>query len=235
MPNEPAWPARPEPSSYAHTGVGGRSGCSLRRISRWVKEYRPGPLGLATTMPSPGTGSGWRNLRRPLPADPGPPPLKVARPRRAAGIASTAPVATPYCRNRLRVVSVMISTCLRADCHCLACGRARYGQVPGRAGGPGAGPPAEAGWERLCLVACRRGVDRARLGISVATVARAVRPGPPDEPVHRNQPRDVAQTGDERDGEQQQGGDAGQIDRPDVHVGRVAVRGHVVPELEQPQ
>ncbi len=32
-------------------------------ISRWVNEYWLVPLGVATTMPVPGTGSGSRNFR----------------------------------------------------------------------------------------------------------------------------------------------------------------------------
>src|SRR5215471_16959917 len=58
--------------------------------------------------------------------------------------------------------------------------------------------------------------------------------GAPDEPVDGDELGDVAQAGDEWDGEQQQGGDAGQVDRPDVHAGGVAERGHVVPQLVEP-
>src|SRR5689334_5745479 len=43
--------------------------------------------------------------------------------------------------------------------------------------------------------------------------------GPPDQPVHGDPPRDVPQPGDERDEEQQQGGQAGQVHGPDVHAG----------------
>src|SRR6476660_6042080 len=43
--------------------------------------------------------------------------------------------------------------------------------------------------------------------------------GPPDQPVHGDPPRDVPQPGDERDQEQQQGGQAGQVHGPDVHAG----------------
>src|SRR5690242_5473895 len=43
--------------------------------------------------------------------------------------------------------------------------------------------------------------------------------GPPDQPVHGDPPRDVPQPGDERNQEQQQGGQAGQVHGPDVHAG----------------
>src|SRR5450759_3326850 len=109
MPNEPAWPARPEPSSYAHTGVGGRLGCSRRRISRWENAYRLVPLGVATTIPLPGTGTGSRNFLSPSPASLSWALRKLAaRPRCAAGMASTAPAPTPYCRNCLRVVPAIV-------------------------------------------------------------------------------------------------------------------------------
>src|SRR6266700_1657416 len=111
MPNEPAWPARPEPSSYAHTGVGGKSGCSRRRISLWMKEYWPGPLGVATTMPLPGTGTGSRNFLSPVRACPRwEPSSTAARPRCAVGLTSAAPAPMLYCRNCLRDLSAITLT-----------------------------------------------------------------------------------------------------------------------------
>src|SRR6266566_3305114 len=59
-------------------------------------------------------------------------------------------------------------------------------------------------------------------------------PVPPDEPVHRDPPGDVAQAGDERDGQQQQGGEAGHVDGDQVDVGGVPPSGQVVPQLVQP-
>jgi hypothetical protein len=38
IPNEPAWPPSPEPSSYAQTGVDGRSGWSCLLMVAWVNE-----------------------------------------------------------------------------------------------------------------------------------------------------------------------------------------------------
>jgi hypothetical protein len=38
IPNEPAWPPSPEPSSYAQTGVDGRSGWSCLLMGVWVNE-----------------------------------------------------------------------------------------------------------------------------------------------------------------------------------------------------
>src|SRR6266480_5413322 len=65
---------------------------------------------------------------------------------------------------------------------------------------------------------------------------RAPVPGPPDEPVHRDPPRYVAQAGDERDEQQQYGGHAGHEDGDQVDVAGVTpARLHVVPHLEQPQ
>ena len=59
IPNEPAWPPSPEPSSYAQIGVGGKLGCSCRAIGRCVNAYWFIPLGVATTIPAPGNGNGW--------------------------------------------------------------------------------------------------------------------------------------------------------------------------------
>ncbi len=60
IPNEPAWPASPEPSSYAHNGVGGRCGMQLPRDlglrERVLVRLRSG---VATTIPAPGSGTGW--------------------------------------------------------------------------------------------------------------------------------------------------------------------------------
>jgi hypothetical protein len=60
IPNEPSCPATPLPSSYAQIGVGGRCGCSRRRICRCRSAYLPAAAGRATTIPAPGTGSGSR-------------------------------------------------------------------------------------------------------------------------------------------------------------------------------
>ena len=109
MPNEPACPPRPEPSSYAQTGVLGNWGCRRRWICLSVKRYSPGAAGVATTMPAPGTGSGSANGRR-LTARP---PARAvvmaaaAAPERAAVTLSAAP-AMPYLRNPRRVVSVIV-------------------------------------------------------------------------------------------------------------------------------
>src|SRR5271166_2365131 len=119
MPNEPACPDSPEPSSYAHTGVGGRSGCRRRRISRSEKAYRSGATWDATTMPRPGSGTGSRYGRRLGPvgvadraaaarATPGPAARADPVPRRATEAAPIAP--TPYWRKRLRLVLVTSAT-----------------------------------------------------------------------------------------------------------------------------
>src|SRR6185369_8428681 len=65
------------------------------------------------------------------------------------------------------------------------------------------------------------GASFAGLPVIVPGGRESIRPGggPPDQPVHRDPPRDVPQPGDERDQEQQQGGQAGQVDGPDVHAG----------------
>src|SRR5712691_2706528 len=60
-------------------------------------------------------------------------------------------------------------------------------------------------------------------------------PAPPDEPVHRDPPRDVAQARDERDEQQQQGGRAGHVDGDQVDVVGVTPALNVVPHLEEPQ
>src|SRR5450755_85789 len=123
MPSEPAWPDSPEPSSYAHTGVAGRSGCRWRRISRSEKAYRSGATWDATTMPSPGCGTGSTYLRRLGPVGPVGPAadravadrdalMPAARlgcvPRRATEAAPIAP--TPYWRKCLRLVLVTFAT-----------------------------------------------------------------------------------------------------------------------------
>ncbi len=91
IPNEPAWPASPEPSSDAHRGVGGRSGCSWRLISVSVKEYVFGALGEATTIPAPGTGRGWTYFAS-LP----PFAARAAGTRAAHGTASAPLTPKPY-------------------------------------------------------------------------------------------------------------------------------------------
>src|ERR1051326_9171624 len=65
-------------------------------------------MGVATTMPLPGTGTGSRNFLRPPPAGAGRlTASRAARPRCAAGMTSTAPAPMPYRRNCLRVVSAI--------------------------------------------------------------------------------------------------------------------------------
>src|SRR5262249_57113794 len=92
-------------------------------------------------------------------------------------------------------------------------GRAQTG--PGRIGPLSGRASCLMTW--LGWAACRRWADGGWLGRGFLAVVLVA----PDEPVHWYQPGDVAQAGDERDGQQQQGADAGQVDRPDVDVGRV--------------
>ena len=102
IPNEPAWPPSPEPSSYAQSGVGGSSGCSCRAICVCVNAIDP-PV--ATTIPLPGNGTGSRYFLRLPPAaafaDGG---------RTPHGRASAAPAPTPCRSKRLRVIPFMFAS-----------------------------------------------------------------------------------------------------------------------------
>jgi hypothetical protein len=53
--------------------------------------------------------------------------------------------------------------------------------------------------------------------------------------VHRDQPRDVAQPGDERDQQQEKRGRAGQVDGDEADVVGVTPARDVVPQLVQPE
>src|SRR6266545_6568188 len=75
-------------------------GCPL--ISVWMKLYWLSPLGLATTMPLPGRGTGSRNLASL-------PPIAASAAGAASnGSASAAPTPAPYCRNRRRDRAVIL-------------------------------------------------------------------------------------------------------------------------------
>src|SRR4029453_8284269 len=109
MPNDPAWPPSPEPSSYAQNGVGRRLGCSCRAISRNVNAYWFIPLGGATTIPAPGNGNGWTYLVSKLRAG-----IVANACRTVHGKARVAPVATPHLRkDRLVIMAVLWRTILR--------------------------------------------------------------------------------------------------------------------------
>ncbi len=74
----------------------------LPRDLVWRNEYALGPLGVATTIPAPGSGTGsmyFVSL----------PPFAALAPgsRTVHGTASAAPAPSPYCRKRRRVIGFM--------------------------------------------------------------------------------------------------------------------------------
>jgi hypothetical protein len=96
IPNEPAWPERPLPSSYAQSGVEGRSGCRWRQIWRSENAYLPSDAGRATTIPSPDTGNRCTKRRS------GRRPPARARSATLHGNTSADPATNPDSSNRLR-------------------------------------------------------------------------------------------------------------------------------------
>src|SRR6266542_203171 len=104
MPNEPACPPSPDPSSYAQNGVGGRLGCRCRAISLSVKAYWFIPLGVATTIPAPGNGNGWIYLVSKLRAGPVANACRTVHGRARAALAPA-----PYFRKFRLVIMFIVS------------------------------------------------------------------------------------------------------------------------------
>ena len=103
IPNDPAWPSSPEPSSYAQIGVGGSRGCSCLAICFCVNEYASSPLGVATTIPSPGNGTFWMNFSSCAPTD-----AAAGRVRAAHGRRSIPPPAAALVCKKLRRVNLRL-------------------------------------------------------------------------------------------------------------------------------
>jgi hypothetical protein len=70
-----------------------------------VNEYSLAPLGVATTIPAPGNGTGSRYFR-----SCGPAAARAAGVRAAHGSASAAPAPAPYRKKRRRVILSMAAS-----------------------------------------------------------------------------------------------------------------------------